>query len=351
MKSIGIFGASGYMGGEALKLILEHPEFEPAWATSRSEKQIEYFHRNLLGSGIKLIPPDEATPCDAVLFSLPAGNAMCLAPRFLESGTKVIDLGADFRLKHQADWERIYGNKHASWELAQKAVYGITELYREDIRRAEIIANPGCFSSSVILALAPLIRNDIIETESIVVDGLSGTAGAGAELDRALYHPEIGNNILPYNVVDHRHVYEMEQELGRFTRDEVRIHFSPAYVPITRGILSVIHAFPRKKITRAVLLELFTEAYKDEFFIKIPDLPKQENASWQYMPYPWVAAVAGTNYCHIGFDVDAKRNSIVVFSVLDSVGKGGAHAAVQNLNLMFGFRETLGLTRYGLHPY
>ncbi len=351
MKRIGIFGASGYMGGEALKLILEHPEFEPAWATSRSEKHIASLHRNFAGSGVQLITPDRATPCDAVLFSLPAGNAMRLAPRFCEAGSKVVDLGADFRLKNRADWERIYGKEHASWESAQKAVYGIPEINREKIRQADVIANPGCFSSSVILALAPLLRHDIIETQHIVAHGLSGTAGAGAEPDRALHHPEIGNNILPYNVIDHRHIYEMEQELARFSGEEVRIHFSPAYVPITRGILSMIHVFPKKKIDRAALAELFNETYKDEFFIRIIDLPRQKNVSWQYMPYPWVAAVSGTNFCHIGFDIDSKRNSIVIFSVLDSLGKGGAHAAVQNLNLMFGFEETLGLTRYGSHPY
>jgi N-acetyl-gamma-glutamyl-phosphate reductase len=351
MYKIGVYGASGYMGGEAVKLIIEHPQFELAWASSRSEKAIEYFHKNLAGSGVRLIHPDEIGPCDAVLLSLPSGNAMRLAPHFLESGAKVIDLGADFRLKNKADWERIYGKKHDSWELTGEAVYGVTELYRNEIGGARLIANPGCFSSSVIIALAPLIEHDLIETESIVVDGISGTAGAGAELDRALHHPEIANNILPYNVVDHRHIYEMEQELARLAPDRVCIHFTPAYAPITRGILSIIHTFPRQKMTRTELFDLYREAYEDEYFIKIVDAEIQENTAWQYLPYPWVAAVSGTNFCHIGFDVDTRRKSIVIFSVLDSVGKGGAHAAIQNLNLMFELDETLGLTRYGLHPY
>jgi len=351
MYKIGVYGASGYMGGEAIKVILEHPQFELAWATSRNPKEIEYFHRNLLDSNQVLIHPDEVDPCDAVLFSLPSGKAMHLAKGFLEAGTKVIDLGADFRLKDKADWQRVYGKKHSSWELAEQAVYGIAEIYRSEIRQADLIANPGCFSSSVILALAPLIRHDIIETETIVVDGLSGTAGAGAELDRALHHPEIANNILPYNVVDHRHIYEMEQELGLLGKIKITVHFTPAYVPITRGILSLIHVFPKQKIARSALSDLYHDAYEDEFFIKIFDMEKAENVSWQYLPYPWLAAVSGTNYCHIGFDVDPRRNSIVIFSVLDSMGKGGAHAAVQNLNIMFGLDETLGLTRYGLHPY
>ncbi|MBN1799505.1 MAG: N-acetyl-gamma-glutamyl-phosphate reductase [Spirochaetales bacterium] len=351
MYKIGVYGASGYMGGEAVKLILEHPQFELAWATSRSKKPIAYFHRNLLGSRLRLVHPDEIGHCDAVLFSLPSGNVMQLAPGFIKQGTKVIDLGADFRLKDKADWERVYGKKHSSWEMTEQAVYGIAELYRNEIKQAKLIANPGCFSSSVILALAPLIKHDVIETETIVVDGLSGTAGAGAELDRALHHPELGNNILPYNVVDHRHIYEMEQELGYLTCEKVCIHFTPAYVPITRGILCVIHVFPKKNIEPTMLFDLYQELYKDEYFIKIMDMEKQDKASWQYLPYPWVAAVSGTNYCHIGFDIDQRRNSLVIFSVLDSVGKGGAHAAVQNLNIMFGLDETLGLTRYGSHPY
>jgi N-acetyl-gamma-glutamyl-phosphate reductase len=351
MFGIGVYGASGYMGGEAMRIILEHPQFELAWATSRNDKPVEYFHRNLYGSKIKLIHPDKIEPCDAVIFSLPSGETMQLVPDFIKTGTKIIDLGADFRLKNKEDWERVYKKKHTAWNLAEHAVYGIPELHRSEIKKAGLIANPGCFSSSVILALAPLLKQDIIETDNIVADGLSGTSGAGAELDRALHHPEIGNNIVPYNVIDHRHIYEMEQELRPLAGTKVTIHFTPAYLPITRGILSVIHVFPKKKVTRSALLDIYHEFYKDEYFIRIFDMDKGEDINWQYLPYPWVGAVSGTNFCHIGFDLDIKRNSIVIFSALDSLGKGGAQAAMQNLNLVFGLDETLGLSRYGLHPY
>lgn len=351
MITVGIYGASGYMGGEALRILNEHPQVKIAWATSRSGQPIEYFHRNLYDSGVKLINPEEATPCDAVFFAIPTGSPMSMARDFLTHNTKIIDLGADFRLKNREDWERIYRKKHLCWDVAEEAVYGIPEIHRNEIKNARVIANPGCYSSAVILGLAPLIRADVIDTEKIVVDGLSGTTGAGAELDTTMHHPEIGNNLIPYNVIDHRHTYEMEQELGNLSESTVTIHFTSTYVPITRGILAICHCFPKQNTSRSKWLNIYREFYQGEHFIKVFDMPKDPNASWQYLPYPWVSAVSGTNFCHIGLDVDERRNRLVVFSVLDSVGKGGAHAGVQNLNLLFGLEEKTGLERYGSHPY
>jgi N-acetyl-gamma-glutamyl-phosphate reductase len=351
MIKVGIYGASGYMGGEALRILNEHPQVEIAWATSRSGKPIEYFHRNLYGSGIELVKPEETTPCDAAFFTLPAGYAMSMAGDLLSDDTKIIDLGADFRLKNRSDWERIYGKSHSRWDLVEESVYGIPELHRDEISQARIIANPGCYSSASILGLAPLVKAGLIDTERIVIDGLSGTTGAGAEPDITSHHPEIGNNLVPYNVVDHRHTYEMEQELGYLTESGITVHFTPAYVPITRGILAICHCFPNREVSRSKLLDIYREFYEDEYFIKIFHIAKDPDATWQYLPYPWVSAVSGTNFCHIGLDVDERRGRIVVFSVLDSIGKGGAHAAVQNLNLLFGLEENTGLKRYGMHPY
>lgn len=351
MIKAGIYGASGYMGGEAIRILLEHPEVKIEWITSRGDKSVEYFHKNLYGAGLKFVKPEDVTPCDVVFAALPSGQIMKQARTLLESGAKVIDLGADFRLKDRDEWERIYGKSHSDWQLAEEAVYGIPELYREEIKKARVIANPGCFSSAAILGLAPLVKQGLIDTGKIVVDGLSGTAGAGAETDRAIHHPEIGNNLVPYNVVDHRHTYEIEQELGNLSSTGVSVHFTTTYVPITRGILDICHCFPCRKVSRDELIDLYKDFYRNEIFVKIIDMQKEKGASWQYVPYPWVAAVSGTNYCHIGLDVDEKRGRIVVFSVLDSIGKGGAHVAVQNMNLMFGLEETMGLSRYGLHPY
>jgi N-acetyl-gamma-glutamyl-phosphate reductase common form len=356
MIKAGIYGASGYMGSEALRVLLKHPEVSVQWATSRSDTPIEYYHRNFVGSGVRFVSPDEigrgdTAPCDVVFFALPTGLTTEICRPFYRAGCKIIDFGADFRLKDQAVWERVYRQKHPDWSLVQQAVYGINELHREDVVHGEIIANPGCYSSSAILALAPLISNRLIARRNIVVDGLSGTVGAGDELDPALHHPEMTNNLLPYNVVDHRHSYEIEQELSGLAGEAITVHFSTCYVPVSRGILTISHCFPIQKTNRNELLALYKEFYKDAYFVKIIDIPKDERSSFNYLPYPWIAAVSATNFCHIGLDVDERRGRIVVYSVLDSIGKGGAQVGVQNMNLMFGQEETLGLDCFGIHPY
>jgi len=194
MIKVGIYGASGYMGSEALRILLKHPEVSVEWATSRSSTPIEYYHKNFYGRGIKFVLPSEVTPCDVVFFALPTGVTTEVCQPFLNEGTKIIDFGADFRLKDKSEWERIYQKNHTNWNLSQEAIYGICELHRKDIAQASIIANPGCYSSSSILALAPLVSEEFIDLDKIIVDGLSGTVGAGDDLDLALHHPEIDNN-------------------------------------------------------------------------------------------------------------------------------------------------------------
>jgi len=351
MIKVGIYGASGYMGSEALRVLLKHPNVSVEWATSRGDIPIEYYHKNFYGRDIHFVKPDETTPCDAVFFALPTGLTAELSKKFYNDGSKIIDFGADFRLNNQEEWENVYGKEHPDWGMAEHAVYGLVELHRNEIKNSSIIANPGCYSSSSILALAPLIKEGIIDQDKIIVDGLSGTVGAGDDLDLALHHPEIHNNILPYNVVDHRHSYEIEQELSLLSNKKVTINFSACYIPISRGVMTINHAFPLKSVSRKTLLELYQEFYKKEYFVKIIDIPKSKQTSWNYLPYPWIAAVSATNFCHIGLDIDEKRNRIVVYSVLDSIGKGGALVGIQNLNLMFGLDEKTGLDFYGIHPY
>jgi N-acetyl-gamma-glutamylphosphate reductase len=200
------------------------------------------------------------------------------------------------------------------------------------------------------LAYAPLVKEGLVRAQDLVVSGLSGTAGAGAELARAAHHPEIGNNIVAYNVVDHRHTYEMEQELSLLGGASVRVHFTPVYVPITRGILDLCSGFLTRSITRAELLDLYRDFYTGSPFVMAYDLPKEDAVSWQYRPYPWVSAVAGTNYCHIGVDVDEERGRVIALCALDSIGKGGAQVGVENMNLMFGLPRAAGLARRGTHP-
>lgn len=350
MIKAGIVGASGYMGGEALRVLLDHPEVEIAWATSRTEAAVEDYHPNLYGTELTLIHPDDATPCDVVFLAVPTQASIAAAARFLDEGCRVIDLGAAFRLADRQVWEAVYQQTHSNWQLAMEAVYGIPELHREEIAVARLIANPGCFSSAAVLALAPLVQDHMVDEHRIVVDGLSGTAGAGAELARAAHHPEIGDNLIPYNVTDHRHTFEMEQELSSLADREVSVHFTPVYVPIVRGILDVCHVFPNVQVSRDELLDLYRAYYADEPFVEVYDCPKEPDVSWQYRPYPWVSAVSGTNYCFIGLDVDPSRERIVLFSVLDSLGKGGAQVGIENMNLMFGLERSSGLTRRGAHP-
>ena len=350
MVTVGIVGATGYMGGEALRVLMDHPRAELAWVTSRTGDLIDDFHPNLYGSEIRLIRIAETTPCDVVFLALPPDASLDAAARFLDQGCKVIDLGAAFRLADQETWERVYGLKHTQWELAREAVYGISELHREEIEKARLIGNPGCFSSAAILGLAPLVKENLIDARRIVVDGLSGTAGAGAELSKAAHHPEMASNLLPYNVVGHRHTFEIEQELSLLAGGEVSVHFTSIYTPVVRGILDICHAFPNQQISRDEILEIYYDFYKDEEFVKVYNPPMEENVSWQYRPYPHVTSVAGTNYCYIGLDVDPDRNRVVVFSALDNMGKGGAQAGIENMNLMFGLDRTTGLTRRGLHP-
>ena len=351
MIKVGIYGASGYMGGEVLRILNEHPEVQIAWATSRGQEPLEQIHRNLTGSHLNFTKPDGLEEVDLVFFAVPSGIVMKEASQFVEKGSKIIDLGSDFRIQDKETWENVYSKKHLSWDLAEEAIYGMPEFYRQKIKNARIVANPGCFSSSAIFGLAPLIKSGWIDNSKIVIDGISGTAGAGADLDKALHHPELCNNVLPYNVVDHRHTYEVEQELGKLTDDKVSIHFTPVYAPISRGILCMCHGFLNQEKSLKDLQELYEDYYRNERYIKVLNLKPEKGASWQYTPYPWVSSVSGTNYCQIGFDIDKKRGRVVVFSVLDSMGKGGSHAGVQNMNLMFGLDEHIGLKRYGLHPY
>jgi len=350
MITVGIVGAAGYMGGEVLRVLLDHPAVEIAWLTSRQGGSISDYHPNLLGLDLTLIDPGEITPCDVAFLALPTQATLDIVDKLLAWETRIIDLGSAFRLKDRDQWERVYGQPHSHWPLATEAVYGLTELHAEQVAGARIIANPGCFSSAAILAMAPLVAARKVDLRTVVIDGLSGTTGAGAELARPAHHAEIGNNLVPYNVVDHRHSYEIEQELSLLAGSEVLVHFTPTYVPITRGILVICHAFLQQNTSREQLLELYRDFYSDQEFVLIVDRPHEPDVSWQYKPYPWVSAINGTNYCQIGIDYDKRRNCVVVFSVLDNVGKGGAQVGIENMNIMFGLDRGLGLRRRGLHP-
>ena len=348
--AVGIVGGSGYSGGELLRLLLVHPHAEIAFVTSRGDKSLQSIHRNLVGSGLRFIREEEAGDCDVVFLCTPARESMLKAPPWLARGAKVVDIGSDFRLKDRPTFERVYKAEHTCWELVGEAPYGATELHREAIRTARLVANPGCFAYTAILSLAPLVKAGLIDRERVVVDGMSGTSGAGAEPVTPTHHSEIGNGIFPYNVVEHRHTYEIEQELSGVAGAPVTVHFTPYYCPFTRGILAGCHGFLTRAVTRAEVLALYEEFYRDEPFVRTLAFDKDPKASWQYLPYPSVASVAGSNFVQIGVDVDERRRRVVAFGALDNLGKGAASSAIQNMNCMLGLPEDTGLRGMGLHP-
>jgi N-acetyl-gamma-glutamyl-phosphate reductase len=345
---VGIVGGSGYSGGELMRLLLGHPHARIAWVTSRGDKKLEAIHRNLVGTGLRFIREEEAGPADVVILCTPSRESMTKAPHYLQRGAKVVDVGSDFRLKDRALFERVYKAEHVCWELVQEAPYGATELHRDAIRRARLVANPGCFAYTAILSLAPLVKERLIELDKVLVDGISGSSGAGAEPVVPTHHSEIGNSVFPYNVIDHRHTYEIEQELTGVAGLPVTVHFTPYYAPFTRGILAACHGFLTRRIDRAGLLDLYQSFYRSEPFVHVLDFEKDPKASWQYVPYPSVATVAGSNFIQIG--VDERRGRAVAFGALDNLGKGAASSAIQNMNCMLGVPEDAGIAGVGLHP-
>ena len=351
IAKVGIVGGSGYVGGELLRLLLRHPQAEVAWVTSRGDRELERVHRNLVQSGIRFCKEEDVSTCDVVFLCVPATVAMTYAPRFLKADSCIVDMSADFRLRDQATYERVYGSKHSAFGLMKEAVFGIPELYREDLRGAKLIANPGCFAITTILGLAPLMKKygADIELDRLVVDGCSGSSGAGAQPITLIHHSEIATSAQPYNVVDHRHTYEMEQELSRLAEQPVTVHFTPCHGPFVRGILASAHVFFRRPVEREEVLEAFREYYRDEPFVRVLGLEK-ESAAYAYEPYPSCAEVQGSNYCHIGLDVDGARGRVVIFSATDNMMKGAAGNAVQCMNLAMSIPDTCGLEAYGLHP-
>jgi N-acetyl-gamma-glutamyl-phosphate reductase len=341
---VGVIGASGYTGGELLRYLSMHRECEVVCATSRryAGKSVELVHPNLRGVlnllFEDLAPPEVADRCEFVFTATPHGASMQIVPELLDAGVRVVDLSGDFRFSDVAVYEEYYGVEHAHPEV--KAVYGLPELYREDIKSARVVANPGCYPTSVILGLLPMVKEGIIETDRIAADSKSGVSGAGSEPKPATHFCMVEESITPYLLTRHRHLPEMEQAL-RELDDSLRISFVPHLVPVIRGISTTLHCFLREDVSGEELREIYAEHYGGEAFVRVLEAGA----------VPRMSAVRGTNYLDIGgFGVDRERGRAIVVSVIDNLGKGAAGQAVQNMNLMMGFPETTGLQHAGLHP-
>ncbi len=335
MTRIAVLGATGYSAVELIKILLRHPDAEITAVTSRQEgnPHLASVHPSLVGRlNLRLedIGPDVVAGRAECAFScLPHGVTTSLVPALLNAGCRVIDFSADYRLRDPEVYGQWYGQKHGDPERLGTAVYGLPELFRAEIKSARLIANPGCYPTSAILALAPLLKTGLIEPTDIIIDSKSGVSGAGRTPKLTTHYPECNENISAYNVGRHRHTPEIEQVLSTASGQNVSVIFTPHLVPMDRGILSTTYSRPRSEVAEQQLLDTLHDFYKDEPFVRVVEhLPATKDTSF-------------SNYC----DVTARlvRGRVITISCLDNLVKGAAGAAVQNFNLMFGYDETLAL--------
>ena len=282
--------------------------------------------------------------CNFVFTATPHGISSSFIPKLLESGLKVIDTSADFRLKNSEDYVTYYGKEHACPKLLTEAVYGLPELHRQSIKKADLIACPGCMSTSAILALAPIVKAGLIEEKKIIIDVKTGSSAAGAEPTIASHHPERFGGVRPYKQVDHRHIAEIEQELNTISKEPIIVSFSPYAVNMVRGILSTIHVFPKKFLENSDVWSIYRQFYKEEPFIR---LVKDYKGLYQ-LPNPGI--LVGSNFCDIGFELDHHAKRMILLSAIDNMIKGAAGQAVQCLNIILGLDERVGLANPGFHP-
>lgn len=339
MLKVAIVGATGYTGEELVRLLVDHPKVEIASLTAKVERPQDIsdifpkFAKKLRMECANLDIDEVAEKCSLVFLALPHTVSMEVAPRFLELGKKVIDLSADYRLGDIETYEKWYGARHKSSGLIARAVYGLPEFYREKIREADLIANPGCYPTGIILACAPLIKEKVVDLAQIIVVSYSGLTGAGRKGTMAFHFSEVSENLKPYKVNQHQHMPEMDQELTKLAGHPVKVTFVPHIAPISRGIMNTIFLRKRETISLDHVIEKFSDFYRDEPFVRI-------KASGNF---PQIKDVVKTNYCDIGCWTDETTANLIVTSAIDNLTKGAAGQAIQNMNIMAGFDETLGL--------
>ncbi len=338
MMRVGIVGVSGYSGLTAFELLLNHPQVRVTYATSRNSQGplAEIWPRlkgrtNLICEKFKL---DKALKLGDLFFlSLPHGASMGIVPKLLKARKRVIDLSADYRLKNALDYKKWYDLKHTDAGHLSQAVYGLPELYRSDIKKANLVANPGCYSTAAILALAPLCATHTDTISSIIIDAKSGVSGAGRKLADQLMFCEVHENFKAYKVLNHQHTPEINLYLSKLARGKINVIFVPHLLPVNRGIWETIYVRFKNRIQEKMIFNLYQKFYKTEPFIRLVPLGSQ----------PQLRDVVGTNYCDIGFVVGERENILVISCVIDNLMKGAAGQAVQNMNIMGGFTETQGL--------
>ncbi|WP_374567088.1 N-acetyl-gamma-glutamyl-phosphate reductase [Nitrosomonas sp.] len=342
MINVGIVGGTGYTGVELLRLLALHPKVKIKAITSRNEAgmAVSELFTNLRGYiDLKFSDPANAklNKCDLVFFATPNGIAMQQAESLLQSGVKIIDLAADFRIKNVAEWEKWYGMQHACPSLVAEAVYGLPEINREQIKNARLIANPGCYPTAVQLGFLPLIEAKAIDTGHLIADVKSGVSGAGRKAEVHTLLAEAGDNFKAYGVPGHRHLPEIKQGLSNVAKQPVGLTFVPHLVPMIRGIHATLYAKLTKKID---LQELYEQRYQNEAFVDV--LPAGK--------HPETRSVRGSNLCRIAVHQPQNGDTAVILSVTDNLVKGAAGQAIQNMNIMFNLPESLGIQQIPLLP-
>lgn len=345
MKKVGIVG-DGYTAAELLRLLAGHDGMEVTaiLSTENIGRRIDRLYPQLSGYYDLVLEPSEAGRlvgrCDGIFLALPHGLSVPVARQMLEAGIKVVDLGADFRLKNPALYEKYYEKTHEAPEMLGEAVYGLTELYREKIKKANLVANPGCYPTGAILPLAPLLAAGVIENEGIIIDSKSGVSGAGRTLKEASHFCEVNEGIHAYGVGTHRLGPEIAQELSCAGGEAVEMVFTPHLVPMNRCILTTSYSRLPKGVAGARVREELEAIYGAEAFVQILPEGVTPHTKWVY----------GSNQVHIGIYVDEDTRRVILISALDNLTKGASGQALQNMNLLLGFEETTGLKMLGVHP-
>ncbi|GFE71339.1 N-acetyl-gamma-glutamyl-phosphate reductase [Chroococcus sp. FPU101] len=344
---IGIVGASGYGGVQLIRLLMEHPEVEIVYLggdSSAGKPYTDLYPHLIHKVSLNVEPIDVdviASRCEVVFLGLPNGIACDLAPILVEKGCKVLDLSADYRFKDLETYTTWYKKERTDQTIAKKAVYGLPELYREEIKASSLIGCPGCYPTASILALSPLLKQGLIVPETAIIDAKSGTSGGGRQAKVNMLLAEADNSLGAYGVAKHRHTPEIEQVCSDLAGHEVRVQFTPHLIPMVRGILATVYATLRDPgLVREDLITIYGAFYRSSSFVKI--LPNGV--------YPQTKWAAGTNLCYIGIEVDPRTDRIIVMSAIDNLVKGQAGQAVQCLNLMMGWDEALGLPQISFYP-
>jgi N-acetyl-gamma-glutamyl-phosphate reductase len=344
---VGIVGVTGYTGMELLRLIHHHPKFELAFATSRTNanKKISelfpHFDKTKEGNILIIHPEEIKEDVELVFLAVPHKSAMEFVGNFLSRGVKVVDLSADFRLSNISEYESWYNTSHTQKELVKESVYGLIEIYKENIKNARLVANPGCYPTSIILGLYPALKNNLIKSSPIIIDSKSGTSGAGRSAKLGVIFSEVYDNFRPYSIGGvHRHTPEIEEQLSKISHKQIKVSFNPHLVPIQRGIISTMYTLLKDNITFEELYRVYMDFAHENKWIRVyKDGKLVETRN-----------VRGTMYCDISLCLDSRTNTLLIISCIDNICRGASGQAIANANLMCGLDMELGLNNLAIIP-